>query len=236
LVTFAVPLVGFSAMSTISLVAVMLCGAAGSGKSTAAAALLKATPDMVELSFASRLKTICLLTGQLLMGADTAAVLTPLHFYDPALKEQPLSTGTGTSAGGAMTPRRIMQTMGTDILRAVLGPDCFVTALLEDAARAAAANQHVVISDVRFPNEADAATALRAMGFTVLRVRVDRGAVGAVRAVGAVGAVHASESFVATLPVDVVLENGGTVEDLARAVVAVFGGALACAHRTSLDP
>ncbi len=217
-------------MSTAPLVAVMLCGAAGSGKSTAAAALLQATPNMVELSFASRLKAICLLTGQLLMGADTAAVLTPQHFTDPTLKEAPLR-----ASDGAMTPRRIMQTMGTDILRAVLGPDCFVTALLGDAARAASANQHVVISDVRFPNEADTASALRAMGFIVLRVRVDRRVDRNVRAVRTVRALHVSESFVGTLPVDVVLENGGTVEDLARAVVAVFGGALACAHRTSLD-
>ncbi len=64
-----------------------------------------------------------------------------------------------------MTPRQIMQKMGTEAMRGAFGPDLWVNALFKQMERYKHAN--FAISDVRFQNEADA---IRARGGYVVRI------------------------------------------------------------------
>jgi hypothetical protein len=201
----------------MSLCAIMLCGAAGSGKTTVAAVLRRHIPNITELTFAAPLKTICLRAGRLLLPPDVGASLTADHFHDPVLKATPLEVEVDGHERGrnALTPRAIMQVLGTDILRGVLGPDVFIGPVLAGAARAAAAKQHIVVSDVRFANEMGTAPALAALGFRVVRLRI-------VRKEASVDSAHASEAEASSLPVDAVVANNGTMEELEAAVLAAI--------------
>ncbi len=199
------------------LCAIMLCGAAGSGKTTVAAFLRRHTPNITELTFAAPLKTICLRAGRLLLPPDAAASLTADHFHDPVLKATPLEVDGHERGRSGLTPRAIMQVLGTDILRDVLGPDVFIGPVLAGAARAAAAKQHIVVSDVRFANEMGTARVLAALGFRVVRLRIVRKEA----SVGGGGA-HASEKEASSLPVDAVVPNNGTMEELEGAVLAAI--------------
>jgi hypothetical protein len=198
------------------LCAIMLCGAAGSGKTTVAAFLRRHTPNITELTFAAPLKTICLRAGRLLLPPDAAASLTADHFHDPVLKATPLEVDGHERGRSGLTPRAIMQVLGTDILRDVLGPDVFIGPVLAGAARAAAAKQHIVVSDVRFANEMGTAGVLAALGFRVVRLRIVR------KEASVGGGAHASEKEASSLPVDAVVPNNGTMEELEGAVLAAI--------------
>jgi hypothetical protein len=198
-------------------VAVLLCGRAHAGKSTAATCLLAAVPGFTELSFAGPLKAICLDACRLLLPRAAAEAVTVEWFHDPVLKATPLQFLK------TLTPRVIMQTLGTDVLRAHLGPDVFVHGLLARAAEAAAAGKHIVVSDVRFPNEAAVTAPLQAMGYRVIRLRIVREAgVGtAATTASAAASAHISETGAEDLPVDAVITNNGSVADLSAALLAV---------------
>jgi hypothetical protein len=195
-------------------VAVLLCGRAHAGKSTAAACLMAAVPGFTELSFAGPLKAICLDACRLLLPRAAVEAVTAEWFHDPVLKATPLQF-----LETPLTPRVIMQTLGTDVLRAHLGPDVFVHGLLARAAEAAAAGKHIVVSDVRFPNEAAVAAPLQAMGYRVIRLRIVREAGFGTAATTA--AAHISETGAEDLPVDAVITNNGSVADLSTALLAV---------------
>ena len=72
----------------------------------------------------------------------------------------------------------------------------------------------VVVTDVRFPNEC---AAVKAKGGYMLRVR---------RGSAENQDPHASEIYVATLPVDFEIENDGTLEDLYQKISTVMGNVL----------
>ena len=74
------------------------------------------------------------------------------------------------------------------------------------------AGKDVVITDVRFPNEADLI-----LGLGGELVRVDRPGVRA-------GDQHASESQVLSLPATSILRNTGTLEDLAITMGSIAAG------------
>lgn len=102
--------------------------------------------------------------------------------------------------------RRFLQVLGTEAVRDHLGEQTWV-----NACKLAIDNNgadRVVISDCRFPNEADA---IHEWGGTVLRVErpgFDNG----------VDRRHPSEAHVMSLPADVVIQNDGTLDDLNREV------------------
>lgn len=122
-----------------------LTGLAGSGKTTAAHRLID-VHGFTRHRMAGPLKTMlhCL-------GLDE-------RHTDGELKEAPCDLL------GGQTPRRAMQTLGTEWGRGLIGPDLWVNAW-----RATMPTGHVVVDDIRFVNEADA---VRAAGGIV--VRIDR--------------------------------------------------------------
>lgn len=96
--------------------------------------------------------------------------------------------------------RSLLQRLGTEGGRAHLGENVWVDALFD-----APSSGRLVVSDVRYPNEA---SAIRARGGLV--VRVDRPGVRAVNG-------HLSERALDDFDFDLVVTNDGTVEDLKRA-------------------
>jgi dephospho-CoA kinase len=96
--------------------------------------------------------------------------------------------------------RQLLQRIGTDMGRNLLGADVWINALF----RTLDDSKNYVITDVRFPNEVDA---IRQRGGEIWRVHrpnYDNG----------VGSDHESEQFVEKIKADVVVINDGTFNEL----------------------
>lgn len=114
--------------------------------------------------------------------------------------------GFGWEAAKALPEvRRLLQRLGTDAGRAVLGEDVWVDALFGSARIG-----RLVISDCRFANEVKA---IRQEGGFVLRV--ERPGVGPVNA-------HVSERALGDFTPDETIHNDGTLEDLHEEVERVM--------------
>lgn len=130
-------------------------GPARSGKDTIARRLVTAH-GFAQVSFASPIREfIANLTG---LSLD--------HINDSDVKERPIHWLGGKS------PRQMMQTLGTEWGRELVDPELWVKVAAQKIARLVGAGQSVVVSDVRFENEA---AMVRDMGGTMLFVhRPDR--------------------------------------------------------------
>lgn len=168
-----------------------LTGLAGSGKSEVAAAL-RELGQFHRIPFAGPLKTM----------------LSSVGFSDAQLwgdeKEVPVPEL------GGVTPRHLMQTLGTEWGRNTIHPDIWVT-LWERAVEARSG--HVVVDDVRFPNEVDI---VRSLGGQVWRI--ERPGVATMN--------HASETQIASLEVDSVIQNTGDLFHLRQAAAGLLATAL----------
>jgi hypothetical protein len=152
-----------------------LVGRKGVGKDTAAL-YLERVHGFKRLAFADSLKTVC----TALYNVD------PSVFHDPALKEEPID-------GWGVTPRHIMQTVGTDMVRAHLGDDFWIRRVASELPQ----EGHVVISDVRFKHEADF---IRSRGGLLVRIVSQSQQPGPVD-------LHVSETESDSVEVDTVVVN-----------------------------
>lgn len=162
-------------------------GVARSGKDTLAG-FLENHHDYKRISFAAPIRAfISRLTG---ISVD--------DLTDGPLKEQPIDWLGGRS------PREMMQTLGTEWGRSMVNPDLWLLVAKNEIDKAKKEGYAgVVISDVRFDNEA---RFVRDLGGEV--VRVTRPGVAAVNA-------HASEQGISDDLVDVEIDNSGTLRYLA---------------------
>jgi len=167
-----------------------LTGLAGAGKDTVADRLC-CRHNFERHAFAEPIRDMltALLTGA---GIDYA------HLFERDLKELPVP-GIGISG------RRMMQTLGTEWGRS-LDTQLWVrvaavTLGLNDLPNSSPVHDRIVLTDVRFPNEAEW---IRSLGGCIWRV---------VRPAPSV-AEHVSEQHINQLPCDLSIDNGGTLEDL----------------------
>lgn len=109
---------------------------------------------------------------------------------------------------GGVSPRRAMQTLGTEWGRDLVWNNLWIEHAMD---KAQAADGPVVIPDVRFENEA---AAVRARGGKVIHM---------VRPGAAAVEGHISEAGVAFVEGDVVVLNDGDMDDLKRHVLEMFG-------------
>lgn len=165
-----------------------LCGAAGSGKNTVADIL-----GWRQASFAAPLyRMVAVMTG------------VPVQsLQDRACKEQPIEW-LGKS------PRQLLQTLGTEWGRAHVAEDVWIRATLHEITPWLEAGENVVVTDVRFDNEA---AAIRAAGGRVIRVARGGCLAGAT-------AGHSSEAGISACFVDAEIDNSGGLDALRDAVVA----------------
>lgn len=159
---------------------VALTGAAGSGKSTAAGYLIR-RHGYERVKFAGPLKNMCRAIG-----------LSEDHI-EGDLKEVPSDMLCGK------TPRHLMQALGTELGRNLIGEDFWIRLWLHRVAAA----KRVVVDDCRFPNEAEA---VRSLGGVIIKLAGRGGIAGS----------HASEAGCGTW--DSTVENDGCVTDLYASV------------------
>lgn len=118
-----------------TMVLIGLIGKKGSGKDTTAD-FLTGRYGFIKRAYADPLKKVC---KELFLLEDG-------QVHDPVLKEK-------IDPRWDMTPRQMMQWMGTDIVRSQLGKDFWVRHM--DMFRRLHPTQDIVVTDVRFQNEAD---------------------------------------------------------------------------------
>ncbi|MFB6535101.1 deoxynucleotide monophosphate kinase family protein [Streptomyces noursei] len=173
-------------------------GRAGSGKDTAAARLVQRYA-FVRIAFADPLKTSALALDPI-VGADPSPYgalpirlsdLVKRHGWDRAKRQHP-------------EVRRTLQRLGEAVREH--DPDYWLRLALDKIRTADRWGLPVVVTDVRYPNEA---AALRAAG--ALLVRVNRPGLDEHQDQAA---EHVSETALAGYTVDAVLANTGTVADL----------------------
>lgn len=164
-------------------------GPAGAGKDTAADFLIRVY-RFRRVAFADKLKIAC----KTIFGLSDSQVFGG---------EKDL-----IDRYWGMTPREILQRVGTECFRQTFDADIWVRAALRDLE----AGRSYVVTDVRFPNEAQA---IKDLGGRIIQI-TRNGAVGQ-------GMTHASETALKSWDFDGTIENDGTIEQLNHAVMsAVF--------------
>ena len=167
-----------------------LTGYARSGKSTVAA-ILK-SHAFHEISFAEPIRDFT----RLLLNFTTDDL--------EAKKETPIDWLDG------VTPRRMMQTLGTEWGRELIHPELWIRVAMQEAKACMLEGcSDVVISDVRFVNEAKAISEAGGQIWRIYRDTTEPNP-------GEV--LHPSESQVGTIPFDGFISNNGTLDALMRKV------------------
>ena len=169
-----------------------LTGPAGCGKTTVAGMV----PGAAVIQLADPLYAAL----ALMLGVDEALL------RHRGSKEQPLP-------GWDRSPRQLLQTLGTEWGRAVVGPDVWLRMAGRriDALHAAGATT-VVVADVRFDNEAEW---IRNRGGEVWRIA---------REPATAAAEHASEAGIPASLIDRTIDNTGSAERTRELVAAAFRG------------
>lgn len=169
-----------------------LVGLRRSGKDTAAAALESKDCGYTNFKFAGALK--CMLHAYLIYRGATEDLAAQM--IDGDLKE------TTTTLFAGWTPRYAMQTLGTEWARNLLSNSFWVDTLIG----AIQGHERVVVSDVRFPNEADA---IRKAGGKIIKIRRPGASVDG----------HASEALIESINADAIIMNDEGIEQLRKRVI-----------------
>lgn len=123
----------------------------------------------------------------------------------------------------SLTPREILQKLGTDVCRAI-HPNTWINATMNDYDPSPLAAYHTdyknlvpnwIITDVRFPNEAD--TVVEKGGFLI---RINRPGYGT--SMYALANDHESETALDAYNFDIVISNDGTITDLISKIYEVL--------------
>lgn len=162
---------------------------------------------LIPVAFADKLRESMLaldpIVGVVVDADDDGTVNTlQVHRYSEAMDQ------LGYEAAKTQIPevRALLQRMGTEVGRNVLGGDVWVNALMDSLDPA----KDYVITDMRFPNEW--AAVRKASGSTV---RIERPGVGPVND-------HPSEVSLDGFSFDYVIVNNGTLDDLREKVEVLF--------------
>ena len=182
-----------------------LIGKMGSGKSTAADALRSL--GYIPLSFAAPLKEMVIDADPLVTYGEHFGV--PIHLSDL------LDAGYTFEECKREYPevRRSLQRIGQGIRR--IDPDYWVRNLLARAVECPP-SVPIVVTDVRYPNEADA---LRKNGFTLVRVKRQLTTTKGLTNDETRAMLHESETALDRYAVDVTIRNDGSLIDLHAAVL-----------------
>lgn len=194
----------FPGNSNLMPLLVAFTGFKGSGKDTAAAVLLN-DYRYTKMAFGDPIKD-ALVAG---LGLDHSQV-------HGDRKESPIGWLDG------ITPRFLMQQLGTEWGREIVHPDLWVRIIerrIQQAWSTGQSRRCFALTDVRHVNEIDMA---RQLGATIIHVR--RGQESWWRRLLRRLRSHGSEQALPVLPGDFVVQNDGTVEDLHRRVLAACYG------------
>ena len=178
-------------------------GFARSGKDTIAGFLKEAGYE--RLAFADALRDVIYrLNPQIEVGFQTTDRYgNPSEIIEHFRLQQIIDTDGWEMAKSAIPEiRRLMQVMGTEAGRNILGTDIWVDVVMRQIKENP--DKKYVITDLRFHNEL---AALDQYGPDVLFVKVKRPGVGPIND-------HPSDAGLADTEFDVILENDGSLEEL----------------------
>lgn len=164
-----------------------ITGKAGSGKTTLGNILVKRR--FIDVAFADTLKS-------------AAAIIFALpieYFYDFELKEKPIGFWQ-------LSPRQMLQKLGTEACRNNIDKDIWIKSLEASLSANFSPNNDIVITDVRFDNEAEM---IRKKGGIVFHIVTSRES-----QLDDDTKAHASEVEVEFKQGDFLLWNDGTIDDL----------------------
>jgi hypothetical protein len=155
-------------------------------------------------------KSLALRGGFKVMGMsdallDMARVLNPLLQYDDGQLfelNRVLAAVGYTEAKKIPSVREYLQRLGTEAVREILGNDSWTRAAERKFVGLLAEGTNVAVTGIRFPNEAQM---IKAYGGTIVKILRN----GTEPSNG-----HSSDTELDTLPVDMVVFNNGTVDDL----------------------
>lgn len=171
-----------------------IIGKARSGKDTAALALV-AEHHYTRLAFADPLKELALAIDPLIPTAYGIHVRLSLLIRD---------SGWEYAKDHYPEVRRLLQRTGGGVRE--IDETFWLTATRKKLNIAEAYNVPVVVTDVRYPNEANM---LRSRGFRLIRITRP----------GVADDQHDSETALDTYPADLTIENTGTIADLRQAIL-----------------
>jgi hypothetical protein len=144
-------------MSAGRRVVIGLTGKARSGKDTAAGYLVREY-GFTRLGYADAVKEMALAIDPLLIGPvytdSTTTPSSPMYGQCPRLSDAIREYGWEVSKNEYPELRRFLQRLGTEAVRGVLGQDTWIEKVWKKIYDGPA-NGKYVISDVRFPNEAE---------------------------------------------------------------------------------
>lgn len=112
--------------------------------------------------------------------------------------------------------RHLLQYVGTDVIRAQ-NPDFWVNHIIDVLTFFPDHWDYVIIPDCRFPNEI---VNLKSAGYPTVHIRVERK--DAESDLTAEQLQHPSETALSNFPVDCLLYNNGTIDDLSTAVRGII--------------
>lgn len=189
-----------------------LCGKKQHGKSTVAA-ILRKDHQFVEVGFADALRDMLKALDpfvEVLRDGPNDSDYYAYERYTSLLRRVGYEKAKQYSE-----VRRLLQRLGTEAGRNVLGENVWVQALatriLSMRGESSITKLSIAIADVRFENEADM---VRGLGGVVVRV---------VRPGWANdGDMHTSEQFAMTMPVEATIHNSGSITDLRVAVTTTL--------------
>jgi hypothetical protein len=129
------------------------CGFIGSGKDTFAS-ICEERYGFVRLSFGSYLKDLCCV----LFGWNREMI-------EGTTKEsrewrETVDTWWSQELGTMITPRKMMQTWGTDLVRNQFHPEFWVKRCKQDICKYLSQGKSVIVTDCRFPNECELISSL----------------------------------------------------------------------------
>jgi hypothetical protein len=180
-----------------------LTGRAGSGKDTVGGILVREL-GYTRLAFADALKSMALAINP---------IIREYQFPKHPERLVPLVSMLGwEGAKKDGEVRRFLQALGDEGVRKHLGEDAWIAALLKAWAEVGPEDERpvkIVITDVRYPNEAALA---QSNGVCWRIVRPGREEIATPE--------HSSEALVDTLDVDLVIMNNGSLDELKATVLA----------------
>ena len=107
--------------------------------------------------------------------------------------------------------RRLLQAIGTDAVRNIIGQNTWIDLAMSRVSEELVAGNRVIITDVRFRNEAEA---IQLIGGDVIKLIRD--------GVAGSNTTHVSETELDSIVPDVEIDNNHTVADLEREVASVL--------------
>lgn len=184
-----------------------LAGRARSGKDTVADYLENLTDGTVERdAFADRLKLIAAKTLGVTFHPDDVGTEAVRRWADHLKQNSEIVVlGPSGNVEAKLTGRKFLQRLGAEGIR-----DCLDSDVLVDAVPMERDCDLLILTDVRFPNEAEA-------------VRAAGGQVWEITRPGTVADSHASEQRLDRDLVDHVIENDGSLDDLRDRVRELLG-------------